>query len=351
VLRKTPPADFAARLASSSVEELIAVFGRVRVDARGGPTESTAIGFVDCPEGVIRWLVGQGLDVDAADSSDATPLHTRAARGRPEQIPLLLSLGADIERRRRLGGTPLHAAAGNHHPAAVRMLLEHGADPAAVDDNGLTPLEVALKRTANATTARTAEVARLLRDTGRPITAAMRAEVTRIGTDFEFHRARFSPDLLAATEAGLAELYRLFGVPPVPARHEYDGVSPIVVPEGRWQQQYQALWDLLVPSSGPAATVQGEVIRIAGRLGHEILDNGGVNRDADFSRMLDAFVVHVGTGMPLDAEGLAEVRAIASAVRNGADDEARLARMTELAVAWVGRNPAPIPLTDVDYRR
>lgn len=34
------------------------------------------------------------------------------------------------------------------------------------------------------------------------------------------------------------------------------------------------LWDYLVPPSGQAETAQGEIIRIAGRIQHEMLDNG-----------------------------------------------------------------------------
>jgi len=349
--RKTLPNDFGTQLTTKSVEELIAGFGRIRLDARGGPTRSTPIGFVDCPDEVIRWLVGQGVDVDATDITDATPLHARAARGRPEQIPLLLSLGADIERYRRFGGTPLHAAAGNQHPETVRVLLEHGADPAAIGDDGLTPLDAALARSANATIARTAEVARLLLATGQPVTDTMRAEITRIGREFEFHRAGFAPDLLGPAEEGLAQLYRLFDVPPVAARREHDGSSPITLPEGRWPEQYQALWDFLVPPSGPAATAQGEVIRIAGRLSVEVLDDGGMNWDADFSRMLAAFLAHVGSGIPLGPDELDELGEIAPALRTDSADEIHVARLTELAVAWVARNPTPIALGEVDYRR
>lgn len=111
------------------------------------------------------------------------------------------------------------------------------------------------------------------------------------------------------------------------------------------------LWDLLVPSSGAAHTAQGEAIRIAGRLSHEILDNGGVNWGADFSRMLDAFASLVGTRVPLDADDLAETRELASALRRGSGDEDQLARLTRLAVAWVERNPTPVALTQVAYGR
>lgn len=52
-----------------------------------------------------------------------------------------------------------------------------------------------------------------------------------------------------------------------------------------WQEQFDQLWDLLVPSCGAASTVQGEAVRVCGRLAHELLDNGGINWDDDFQTM------------------------------------------------------------------
>ena len=62
----------------------------------------------------------------------------------------------------------------------------------------------------------------------------------------------------------------------------HDGVSPIHVPEQDEAEAFQSLWDLLVPPSGKAQTAQGEIIRIAGRVQHEFLDNGCINWDNDF---------------------------------------------------------------------
>ncbi len=46
----------------------------------------------------------------------------------------------------------------------------------------------------------------------------------------------------------------------------HDGISPIAVTETEWSKQHQELWDFLVPASGCAKTLQGEVIRITGRV-------------------------------------------------------------------------------------
>ena len=83
--------------------------------------------------------------------------------------------------------------------------------------------------------------------------------------------------------AALAELCALFAVeqreakpaPAVGERLELDPSVPAL-------RQYGDLWDLLVPDSGQCRTLQGEVIRIAGRVGHEVYDNGGINWDRSF---------------------------------------------------------------------
>ena len=54
----------------------------------------------------------------------------------------------------------------------------------------------------------------------------------------------------------------------------HDGVSPIYVPEGDEEKAFQTLWEYLIPPRGKAQTAQGEIIRIAGRVQHEFLDNG-----------------------------------------------------------------------------
>ena len=71
----------------------------------------------------------------------------------------------------------------------------------------------------------------------------------------------------------------------------HDGIAPIHVPEGDEDKAFQSLWEYLVPSSGKAQTAQGELIRIAGRVSHEVLDNGCMNWDEDFEKMLDSGVI------------------------------------------------------------
>lgn len=349
--RRTLPKDFSDLLVRGDLTGLQAVFEKCELEATGGYGKQTALGFVECPEELMRWLVAQGADVDGADSRGRTPLALRAQHGRIEQLALLLQLGADIERADMWGNTPLHHAAGSHRAAAVDVLIRAGADVEAGEVTGHTPLMYALGRTATNEIEQMLAVAELLIGAGAQITAGMRAEVERIGRDFEFIRDRFDEESRPAVEGALRKLYRVFSVTPVPVRHVHDGVSPIVVTGSTWQDQFQLLWDLLVPAKGAAQTVQGEVIRITGRVAREISDNGGTNWDSDYRAMLDRLPDHLNSGTPLPATAHSEAVTIAHQLRGGDGTETDLHRLAELAVQWVLLNPTPVPLSAPGYSR
>ncbi|SJM70215.1 ankyrin repeat protein [Gulosibacter sp. 10] len=350
--RKTLPKDFKEMLGTASLEELKAVFDRCELDARGGYSKSTAIGFADCPDELIVWLVEQGLDVDAPDGYGNTPLRERALYRMPkyaEQIRLLASLGANVDASDERGRTPLAIAVGRHNMAAARVLFELSSSEITTDFLNELLLD-ALKRTENAFIADMLEMAKLLFDHGATATPEMTEQVQRIGERFEFYRDVFNKDSLDETDAALRELYFLFDATPAVQRQIHDGVSPIVMPEGNWSEQYDALWEMLVPGKGKAKTVQGEVIRLSGKLGHEILDNGGINWNKDFRTMLEALVRYFGEGNALDESELAEAQSLITGVKRGDLDESEVYRLDELAVAWVARNPEPISLPQVNYR-
>lgn len=103
--RKTLPKDFDDLLVSGNLAELQAVFAKCELDARGGYEKGTALSFADCPDELARWLVGEGLDVDAASlTTQRTPLHARSATW--PSIAVLIELGADVNARDRTGALP-----------------------------------------------------------------------------------------------------------------------------------------------------------------------------------------------------------------------------------------------------
>lgn len=369
VKRKTLPKDFETLLERGDIAELKALFDSRDVNARGGLFKQTTLAFNDCPDELARWLVENGADLSAGDRYGETPLHARS-RHWQGRIAVLLALGADVHARDNSGDTPLHFAAGVGNITTARLLLEHGARIDCLNEMNMTPLVWALHRCRNSDIKKLAAMAELLLDaqaqnelklrsiadrtsggTQRPsdhVTPEMRTFVQQIGTEFEFHRETFNPEYLDETSAALDRLYELFDVPPIPRRVMHDGKSPIVAKAAVWEDQHQELWELLVPSQCAASTVQGEVIRISGRIHIELAENDGINWDLWFKQMADTFLAHVGSGVPLPSHMMLEARRIVAAVKRRNGDTIRLC---ELAVEWVSLNPTPMTLPKPDYPR
>jgi hypothetical protein len=346
--RKRLPKDFEQLLEKGDLPALKAVFDTCDINARGGYAQGTALMLSPCPEEFARWLVAQGADLAAVDSYGNTALHAQA-RNRDGCVGVLIELGADVNAGTASGSAPLHAAVDAKNAAHVATLLAHGADVNARNLQHLTPLEYGLVRARNIDLASMATIARMLLDAGAIKSTESQSFVRKLGETFEFHRHDFSKDSLEAADHGLAMLYELFDVVSVPRRQMHDGKAPITVAATAWQGQYEELWSRLVPSRGPAATVQGEVIRIAGRIGHEIRGNGGVNWDRDFEMMARALCEHLRTGTPLSADELQKCEAVVrSVIKNQHGDVDRLA---ESAVAWVLNNREPVELTTPPYSR
>lgn len=367
--KKTLPTDFEELLKVGEPDAIKAVFDMCDVNARGGAFKKTALAFNELPDEIARWLVDQGADISATDRYGETPLHNRAGHWQGK-IHVLLELGADVDCVDSRGDTPLHKAASVGQVQTARTLLDHGASVDATNNSGLNPLALALQRCSNAKIQQIVEVAELLlaaqphQQTGirsfatrvfgrgqksdNKISPEMRGFVQRIGTDFEFHRNGFNPESRDATSASLDKLYALFGVPPVPRRSMHDGKSPIVATAAGWENRHQELWELLVPSSGAAETMQGEAIRISGRIARELDGNGGINWDEEFKRMSESLLEYLGSGKPLPAAELKEATIIVSEVKRKYGNTRRL---SELAVEWVALNPKPIALPTPSYQR
>jgi len=344
--KKRLPKDFDTTLRSGDLDAMKAVFETTEVDAHDGMYGPTALGMYDIPPELVAWLVAQGADVEAVDRSGHTPLWRHARVGHDVIVTALLDVGADLQNPQR---PALHSAAEGAKPSTVRLLLERGADPLVLKGQ-LTALASGLQYCSNIDLPKMAEVARILLDAGTPITPMMRERVEAIGKRFEFYRAGFNSDHVDEADAGLTRLYELFGVTPVGQRRTHDGTSPITVTATAWDDRHQELWDYLVPGQGPAATAQGEAIRITGRLAHEVLDNGGINWDGDFRSMARTLPRLFASGVPLPDAQLSEATTLALNCRRNSPEE-HIQRLSELAVWWVMANPEPLSAPEPAYMR
>ena len=350
--RVTLPKEFKDLMDEGNIEALKAVYDRCELTAHDGRFSlCTPLHMGGVPDELVIWLIEQGLDINIPDYYGATPLYRQAILGR-DTVKLLLELGADIGKPNTYGETPLHVAAEFFHPKTVKLLIDKGADVNAKNDMGRSPLASVLMVCRGIYIAQTAEIATMLLDAGAKKTPAMKEKVENIGKDFEFHREGINPDYLEAADQGLEKLYALFDVKPVAKRITHDGSAPILVKEGIWEEQYEELWSFLIPSSGAAKTVQGEVIRIPGRVRYELDRNGGVNWDRDYRKMLQALPQYLSLGIPLSEQELAETKELIAQVHGkDFDDEHRLDRLCQLALSWIKQNPEPISLEKTSYNR
>ncbi|MCY1055639.1 ankyrin repeat domain-containing protein [Nannocystis sp. SCPEA4] len=353
-LRKTLPKDLPqlmkAAAQSGDYREVHAALETCAVDARGGHADGTALMMSECTPELARWLVARGLDVNAADKHGQTALHQSARARFFHSLPVetLLALGADVHAITNDGRTPLHAAADGKHLHAVELLVRNGAQVDSRTRDGLTPLEYALLRMTNLDFPAMVLVVEALLRAGAEVSVRAREFVEVAAKRFEFHRASIVADKVEALAEACAVLCALAGVTAPGPRRVHDGTSPIVATGATWQARHAELWDLLVPSSGACRTVQGEVIRIAGRISDEIHRNGGANWDADYRAMLQALAVHASSHAALDDADQTALRAAIGQLPQDAEATRDLAR---LAVAWVDRNPTPLPLAPPGYRR
>lgn len=93
---------------------------------------------------LVRTLLKQGADVNAAQGDGTTALHWAALKGEAELVQMLATAGGNLRATTRLGGyTPLYLAAKGGHSTVVATLLAAGADVTQAASTGATPLMLA----------------------------------------------------------------------------------------------------------------------------------------------------------------------------------------------------------------
>jgi ankyrin repeat protein len=78
-------------------------------------------------EKVTKFLIGNNIDVNAADENGFTPLLWAAKNGYEDIVMILINNGADVNARALDGSTPLTQAVHNGHHQMAKLLIEDGA--------------------------------------------------------------------------------------------------------------------------------------------------------------------------------------------------------------------------------
>jgi len=98
----------------------------------------------------LREFVAQGVDVNAKNALELTPLHTASLGGHKQIVTFLIAKGADLNAEAFQHKTPLHYAAWGGHGDIAALLIRHGANVHGVEGNmtetsraAMTPLQQA----------------------------------------------------------------------------------------------------------------------------------------------------------------------------------------------------------------
>ena len=361
-LRKTLPADIEQIIASGDVEAVARAVARCEIGAylRGSAYEPRLMHF-PASEEITDFLLARGEDVNSRDRYQRTPIHARVQSRCLDQIPLLIARGGDINARDTSDQTALFGVVERFPVADVSRMIAWGADPLVVADSRVygkaTLVENVVSWHNFLDAPRALAVIRLLLSVGAPVgegvSTALRS-MDRMRCTFITHGL---PDHLSQSQvdeasAALSELCALFAVeqrqaqraPVVGERLELDPSVPAL-------RQYGELWDLLVPDSGQCQTLQGEVIRIAGRVGHEVYDNGGINWDRSFGKLLDQYLRVVASGVSLSPDSRSRAEAAVASLKGRSMSHQAVDDITELAVEWVRLNPVLVEMDLPDVGR
>lgn len=343
--------NFQEIIDSGDIEAFKSVFDKCEITATGkGKTTCNAFSYRNLTPEHIQFLIDNGLAINGDCGFGYPPVAFQAAN--KDNLRCLLKNGADINYVAVFyRGSALTKACSTLNAEAVRNLLEENASiDVSGDIDGKTLLDSTLAHCDNVYIPQALDISRMLLNAGAIVTDNTIGYVQKIGERFEFFRDNISKDIVDELSGALEELYELFGVTPVARRVMHDAKSQISVKGEKWQDQYNELWNMLVPGNGKANTIQGEMIRIIGRITHEILDNGGINWDDDYKEMMHALNGFINLNKGLEMELIDEAGNIIKDIAIFTDKKT-LYRLTEIIVQWVLANPEPIPLNEVNYIR
>jgi hypothetical protein len=346
----TLPPNFKDIIDSGDFKAFKNVFDKCEITATNrGKTTSNAFSYENLTPKHIQFLVEQGLEINADCGFGHSAIFFHSDN--KENLRCLIENGADINYVDIWGYTALSSACSSCKAIAVKNLLEANASIKVAEENKKASLlDVTLMHCANALIVDALEISKTLIKKGCTPTNNTKDFVREIGKRFEFCRGSFNKEYVDAYSEALNDLYELFDVEPVPRISKHDGKSPIKVNSVQWQDQFNELWYMLVPASGKAEILQGEMIRIVGRLSHEILDNGGINWYKRYDKLRRELLDYLNLDSKLNKKLTNEACKILEGI-TASSNEASIYRLTEIIVKWVLENPEPIALDDIGTLR
>lgn len=116
-----------------------------------------------------------------------------------------------------------------------------------------------------------------------------------------------------------------------------------------WWEEQERLWNELVPRSGQALTVQGELIRCTGKLADEAYRNGNTNWGPGFERMVRFAAVTLDDPATFTPDERLTIQSAAKRIIEDADNPDVSGHgsphyvLTEMAVRWCLAHPDPVP--------
>lgn len=352
--RKRLPDNISEIMRRGDFEELKSLYDSCEITAYTTAGKLPFFLYTPCSE-FYKWLVEQGLDINARNRMGNTPLHEQA-QCYYNNVEGLILAGADVDVRTddSYEKTALLIAAGVPQPSSAKILIKYGADVNAIDKGGIhtggmTPLERLFFQCKPNNLLIIEEIAEALISAGANISDKAKEGFIQLGKDYE--RARDNiiyTDDIQPYDKAIERLYKLFDLKPVKSVH--NGTDLITVSSSDWRNQHEELWNYLVPYSGKCKTVQGEAVRICGRVYDEVVNNGGVNWDSDYEKMLSALKKYYTLGNMLNKKERREAYSLIEQIDEWVSADIIL-RVCEINVHWVLNNPKPIPLGDVAYTR
>mgnify|MGYP004675232261 CR=1 FL=1 len=277
----------------------------------------------------IIYLKEQGADLDLAMKYAIKNNHLAGMCN-------LMKCGAPKGKNLKIA---MKLAKENNNLNIIGRLLDLGANP------GFINISEVLEKANNCDIITISKLSKIKFSKGlKIITPRMKKTVRKIGERFEFYRDSFSKELIQEASLALEELYKIYGVEPVP-RRDINNITKITVKSQTWQEQHEELWQMLVPGQGIASTIQGELIRIVGKVSDEIYRNGGINWENGYQKMLDSIPKYVKKGQFDKNE---QIIKLSKEININSDTELEL--LTQLIVEWILANPDLIKLDNVDYK-